>query len=48
MSEEKDATEATDPEESEPERKFSQEHYDRLDVVLVLLHKRPRVDREPV
>ena len=30
MSEEKDATETTEPEESKPERKFSQEHYDRL------------------
>ena len=30
MSGEKDVPEAIEPEESEPERKFSQEHYDRL------------------
>ena len=30
MSEEKDVSGPDEPEESEPERKFSQDHYDRL------------------
>ena len=30
MNEEKDTREGAEPEEYEPERKFSQEHYDRL------------------